>query len=154
MREKPESHSRYSSTNQSSLKARPNLCHPERSRGICGAPLGPPEFSVTNPNPQTELSSRPERTRISCHAALDETTSAPFRKEGAHGVRQRHRVPQEIRGSVVEGPAVRSSSNHFPWKRCPSLCHPERSRGICSSADLPWKCFSRSGEGDEGPTPP
>jgi hypothetical protein len=24
------------------------------------------------------------------------------------------------------------SSNHSPWNRRPSLCHPERSRGICS----------------------
>src|ERR1700733_12587942 len=24
----------------------------------------------------------------------------------------------------------------------PFLCHPERSRGICSPADLSWKCFS------------
>src|ERR1700679_91921 len=32
--------------------------------------------------PRTELSSRPERTRISCHAALDKTTCAPIRKEG------------------------------------------------------------------------
>src|SRR5580698_4572934 len=31
---------------------------------------------------QDELSSRPERTRISCHAALDKTACAPFRKEG------------------------------------------------------------------------
>jgi hypothetical protein len=31
---------------------------------------------------QDELSSRPERTRISCHAAVDESTCAPFRKEG------------------------------------------------------------------------
>ena len=23
-----------------------------------------------------------------------------------------------------------------------SFCHPERSRGICGSADLSWKCFS------------
>jgi hypothetical protein len=30
---------------------------------------------------QIDLSSRPERTRISCHAALDMTTCAPFRKE-------------------------------------------------------------------------
>jgi hypothetical protein len=29
----------------------------------------------------TEVSSRPERTRISWHAALDKTTCAPFRKE-------------------------------------------------------------------------
>jgi hypothetical protein len=31
---------------------------------------------------QDELSSRPERTRISCHAALDKAACAPFRKEG------------------------------------------------------------------------
>jgi hypothetical protein len=29
-----------------------------------------------------ELSSRPKRTRISCHAALDKAACAPFRKEG------------------------------------------------------------------------
>jgi len=39
-----------------------NLCHPERSRGICGAPFGSPEFSGSNPNTRTELSSRPERS--------------------------------------------------------------------------------------------
>jgi hypothetical protein len=55
---------------------------------------------------QDELSSRPERTRISCHAALDKSACAPFYKGKAHEVRQRHQVPQEIRGSVVEGPAV------------------------------------------------
>ena len=38
-------------------KRRPSLCHPERSRGIRGAPLGPPEFR-NNPSTQTELSSR------------------------------------------------------------------------------------------------
>ena len=31
---------------------------------------------------QVELSSRPERTRISCHAALDRAACAPFREEG------------------------------------------------------------------------
>jgi hypothetical protein len=30
---------------------------------------------------QTKLSSRPERTRISCHAALDKTACAPFLRE-------------------------------------------------------------------------
>jgi hypothetical protein len=39
-------------------------------------------ISPIKPPPQTEVSSRPERTRISCHAALDKTTCAPFRKEG------------------------------------------------------------------------
>jgi hypothetical protein len=33
-------------------------------------------------NHPTELSSRPERTRISCYAALDKAACAPFRKEG------------------------------------------------------------------------
>jgi hypothetical protein len=32
--------------------------------------------------PLSPLSSRPERTRISCHAALDKAAYAPFRKEG------------------------------------------------------------------------
>ncbi len=31
--------------------------------------------------PKYELSSRPERTRISCHAALDKTACAALRKE-------------------------------------------------------------------------
>jgi hypothetical protein len=33
------------------------------------------------------------------------------------------------------------ASNCFPWNRYPTLCHPERSRGICSSTGLSWKCF-------------
>jgi hypothetical protein len=65
---------------------------------------------------QDELSSRPERTRISCHAALDETACAPFCKGKAHEVHQRHKVPQAIRGSVVEGSAVRPSAfPNSPW---------------------------------------
>jgi hypothetical protein len=34
------------------------------------------------------------------------------------------------------------SSHRSPWKHRAPLCHPERSRGICSSADHSWKCFS------------
>jgi hypothetical protein len=67
------------------------------------------------------LSSRPERTRISCHAALDKRARAPFCKGKAHEVHQRHQVPQEIRGSVVEGSAVQRTrhGNVFPrpWVR-------------------------------------
>src|ERR1700733_14404150 len=58
------------------------------------------------------LSSRPKRTRISCHASLDKAAYAPFCKGKAHEVHQRHQVPQEIRGSGVEGSAVRPSG--FP----------------------------------------
>ena len=32
-------------------------------------------------DPLAEVSSRPERTRISCHAALDKAACAPFRKD-------------------------------------------------------------------------
>jgi hypothetical protein len=39
--------------------------------------LGNAEYSFHD-----ELSSGPERTRISCHAALDKAACAPFRKEG------------------------------------------------------------------------
>jgi hypothetical protein len=52
------------------------------------------------------LSSRPKRTRISCHAALETTACAAFSKEKPHEVRQRHQYQQEIRGSGAEGPAV------------------------------------------------
>jgi len=60
---------------------------------------------------QDEVSSRPERTRISCHAALAMTECASFCKGKAHGVHQRHQLTQEIRGSVVEGPAVSPGSH-------------------------------------------
>src|ERR1700679_988947 len=36
----------------------------ERSGGICSAPLGPPKSSLLNPNPQTEVSSRPKRSEV------------------------------------------------------------------------------------------
>jgi hypothetical protein len=48
-------------------------------------------------------------TRISCHVALDAVACAPFSEGKAHEVRQRHQVPQEIRGSEAEGSAVRLS---------------------------------------------
>jgi len=46
-----------------------------------------------------------------------------------------HRHPEVVKNGVC-------SSNRSPWKRRPPLCHPERSRGICSSADLFGECFS------------
>jgi hypothetical protein len=124
----------------------------ERSGGICGAPLGVPEFSVTKPPhlkmkchpdrsvakwrdllfpsatnrpsleaPLSPLSSRPKRTRISCHAALDKAACAPFCKGKAHEAHQRHQVLQEIRGSAVEGSAVHSLSNRRRGKPNPRL---------------------------------
>ncbi len=52
------------------------------------------------------LSSRPERTRISCHAAPDIAACAAFRKESRMKLANATGLDQEIRGSVVEGPAV------------------------------------------------
>ena len=53
----------------------------------------------------TELSSRPERTRISYFALLATNAFAALLRE-QHAIDQRHHTRQEIRGSVVEGPAV------------------------------------------------
>jgi hypothetical protein len=55
----------------------------------------------------------------------------------------------EPKRSEVEGPAVESYSIKYKWKRQPSVFHPERSRGICSSAGSSWKCFRGSGLGFE-----
>jgi hypothetical protein len=98
---------------------------------------------------QDELSSRPERTRISCHAALDKAACAPFCKGKAHEVHQRHQVPQEIRGSVVEGSAVRPSN--FPNSSWIDEKHPKQlsAYGIESWATfrlyLPRYSLKRSG---------
>jgi hypothetical protein len=56
---------------------------------------------------------------------------------------QKYELSSRPKRSEVDGPAVRSISIKRTWKRDPPLCHPERSRGICSSADLSWRCFSR-----------
>src|SRR6202522_2053614 len=69
----------------------------ENSGGPRGAPQIPPLryapvgmtilFGNAKYSFQDELSSRPERTRISCHAALDRSACAPFCKGKAHEVR-------------------------------------------------------------------
>ena len=56
-----------------------------------------------------ELSSRPERTRISCHAAPTDNHECGFPQRKPHEVHQRHQSQQEIRGSGVEGPAVKQN---------------------------------------------
>jgi hypothetical protein len=47
---------------------------------------------------QTELSSRPERTRISCYAALDMAACAAFVKESRMKIANATKTQQEIRG--------------------------------------------------------
>jgi hypothetical protein len=106
-------------------------------------------------DPSTEVSSRlsrpavgPERTRISRYAAPDEAAYAPFRKEG------RMNCNNAIKSNRKSGIAKwRDLLYSQPlagaeWKCHLPLCHPacpglpwERSRGICNSANVSWKCF-------------
>jgi hypothetical protein len=78
-----------------------------------------------------ELSSRPERTRISCRAAMDMDVCAPFCKGKAHEVHQRHQVPQEIRGSVVEGSAVNHPQHQMVIRKVEFVLHPIRHDNPC-----------------------
>jgi hypothetical protein len=63
------------------------------------------------------LSSRPERTRISCRAALETIACAAFSKESRMKL------------------ANATHTNRNPG---------ERSGGTCGSADLLWRCFDPS----------
>jgi len=60
--------------------------------------------------PPPPLSSRPERTRISCHAALDKAAYAPFRKEGRMKCTNATKSDRKSQGSEVEGSAVQRTS--------------------------------------------
>jgi hydrogenase maturation protease len=69
----------------------------------------PARASARIPDPVTELSSRPERTWISCHAAPTNDHECGFPQRKPHEVHQRHQSQQEILGSGVEGPAVQQN---------------------------------------------
>ncbi len=137
------------SSNRSPWKRHPPLCHPERTRISChaapdtiasapfskerrmkfanatkfyrksGAAEGSAVLSTSNRSPWKRHPPlcHPERTRISCHAAPDTIACAPFSKERRMKFANATKFYKEIRGS----------------------------RGICSSADLSWKCFRPSG---------
>jgi hypothetical protein len=62
---------------------------------------------------------------------------------GTHCPLTNRRVPQV---SLLR-PGIRATD--LEWKPHSPLCHPERSRGICSSADPSWKCFSTERNGAE-----
>jgi len=134
-----------------SLRKRPSLCHPPARRAVgaypdfllrgtkddlvCGFHQGKPhelcgtialnrksgaaedlQFSQPTSHPLWKRRSplcHPERTRISYYAA-PKMTSLRLHQGKPHELCGTHRPQQEIRGS----------------------------RGICSSADLSWKCFS------------
>ena len=106
----------HSTGNQCWPKRCPLLCHPERSRGICSSFHQYPMlteallFPLSSRAKPRDLQFIPPVTNAGRSAAF------PFV------------IPSE-----AEGPAVHSTGNQCWPKRCFSLCHPERSRGICSS---------------------
>src|ERR1700691_4241526 len=59
----------------------------------------------------SKLPPRPERTRISCYAALTSARVCGFQQGKPHEPRQRLQPRQEIRGSAVEGPSVSLSGS-------------------------------------------
>jgi hypothetical protein len=61
------------------------------------------------------LSSLPKRTRISCHAAVDISAFAPFRKEGRMKFNSTN-PNRKFRGSEVEGPAASPISQQTCWE--------------------------------------
>jgi hypothetical protein len=105
-----------STSNQSGRKHRPSLCHPDRSGGICSS-LN--RHLIRMEAPPSPLSSRPKWRDLQFSQPAtdpDGSTDLPFV------------IPTE-----VEGSAVLSTSNQSGRKHRPSLCHPDRSGGICSS---------------------
>src|SRR5580658_1877058 len=92
-------------------KCHPPLCHPERSRGICGAPRLPHKGlrSVSSP---TESSSRLSRPAVEPEQSVAEGPAVSFYPSDLTAPDRSHRPPP---------------------------CHPERSRGICGAPRLPHK---------------
>jgi hypothetical protein len=93
-------------------------------------------------------------TRISCHAVLDRTACAPFREErrmhcinATKSNRKSGESPSNAFGRsnvrlFIRDLLFRPSHARRLRQAPPSPCHPERSRGTCSSTDLSGKCFS------------
>jgi hypothetical protein len=76
---------------------------------------------LETPNSMLKQNCHLDRTRISCHAALD-MAACCFRKGKQHGVRQRHQLPQEIRGSAAQWRDLRFSfSSHADSQALMSL---------------------------------
>jgi hypothetical protein len=86
---------------------------------------------LCHPTSLTNLSSRPERSVVE-RSAVQRT----FRGNVSRPERSWSWSPPK--GMKKRIPSGKPLSMEAP----PPTCHPERSRGICSSTDLSWKCFS------------
>jgi hypothetical protein len=121
------------------MEAPPSLCHLDRSV---------PGF------PATQNSQRP-RMRLSVEkGAQGLPTPTPTTTTGYRGGVQWRELRVDApswkfffdRGVMglwpTQGDEKRLGPATTLYELSPSPCHPELSRGICSSADLSWKCFS------------
>ena len=141
------------------VKRHPPLCHPERSRGTCGAPFPQTtacssfsRYSLSHGNAALPLSSRAKPRDLRCALPLN---NCPQLLPPLFTATWKRRPPLVI-PSEAEGPAVRPSPKQLPaapsaaihchMETPPSPCHPERSRGTCSFTFGHSKCvMSRPG---------
>jgi hypothetical protein len=69
------------------------------------------------------VSSRPERTRISCHAAPDKAAYAPFRKEGRMNCNNATKSNRKSGVAQWRDLLFTIRINESEWKRYLPLCH-------------------------------
>ncbi len=128
---------------------------PSEAEGSAVRPSAFPNFPYQTLNPQTEVSSRPERSEVegpavpSAPSNLNGSAALPFVIPTEAGGICSAPVgvpefsvsnPQPPNRSVIPTGAKRSGGTccsirtiESEWKRCPPLCHPDRSGGICSA---------------------
>src|SRR6202789_3229538 len=90
----------------------PQLCHPERSRGTCGAP-----FPLTTPYSSVHPSPPMRRWATALNFVIPSVAEGP-------AVRLPSNNSLQLRPSI---------STNAKVGHCPQLCHPERSRGTCGA---------------------
>ena len=103
-------------------------CHPDRSEAkwrdlLCAfTPNEGPTSELANPA-QAVCSSRPERTRISCHTALERAACAALRKESRMRFVNATKLNRKSGGAQWRGPACfLSSSADLSWVDRRTVC--------------------------------
>jgi FtsP/CotA-like multicopper oxidase with cupredoxin domain len=97
-------------------------------------------------NALTNLSSRPERTQISCTRLRATAACAVFCKESRMEFRQRQQAAQEIRGSAVEGPTVSLIHNPTPHgSTTPHFVIPSEAEGSAVPLEGANKAYGKTG---------
>jgi hypothetical protein len=107
----------------------------QRSGGICSAPFGPPESSVTHPSAQTELSSRPQRSEVEgpavrLSALPNPPLHTPAPKQNCHPDRSVAKWRDLLFPSATNQPSLREPIS-------PLSSRPKRSGAEGSAVPLP-----------------